>query len=278
MSERISDSVLEAWRVTDAGSAPVDALLAEGARLRRRRMIAKFAVPAVASLATVGMVVASAIGFEGGDGGFNQRLIDAGESSAAGQLVGMSGIAILVPNEWVTLQLPGCTTPDTGYVYFVSDTVMSCPYGDPGNENAEVVPSVGIGAVDQEMVFTDQHESDGLVIEQTDLTCSHEYCERTYAANGVAFKVRSPVDVEEQSVIDQIGSSVRTIPDSFVAVPHVVPGTTVEDGLAILATSGLDGKPSGDYTPHQSAVLSLDPAPGSVVDSGSSVNLEVSPD
>lgn len=280
MSDELVPSVVtEAWRNTEPGAPPIEALLEGGAQQHHRRRVVVGALSAGTALAValaVGVLILLDRGEPGPDSG--QVATDSTQRTSEEQQVGMAQVAILVPRDWVTHQLPSCNAPTTSFIYFVPQPAMSCPPPVPPTSDSAPTPSsVGIGFVDEGLTFAGSFTRDGIVVKTTEVSCSGGLCEQTFAAAGVAFTIRAP-ESDARELLGEIGSSVRRIPDTHVAVPYIEPGTLLEEGVAVLSESGLVGEPEATYTRNASLVLRVEPAPGVVVRRGSTVLLDVSPD
>lgn len=275
MTDQLPSALLELWRDVDAGVAPVDDLLQHGRRIRAR----KRRVALAATAAVIPLVV--------GTGVVVQHLLHQGATQpppttevAVGQTrqVGFGDVIVSVPEGWVTQQ-PVCVSTTDPYVFFTSNAIYNCP-NLPGDPTVVFnLASVQLGSLADtkvDMVSLPYHgDQFGLEVSHGEMECQQGVCEEVFAADGVAVIVRAP-QIEAEELITSIGGSIRPIPEGRASVPFIEPGTPVAEGQAALQSAGFEvATTPGEPT---SLVLAVHPDPGSVLQEGTRVTLEVSLD
>ncbi|CAN5160555.1 hypothetical protein BH09ACT12_BH09ACT12_29770 [soil metagenome] len=188
------------------------------------------------------------------------------------RLVGADGVAIAVPEEWVSTDPPFCSEPEMPYVYVADPEAFypSCP-AQPGPPE----PVSGL-----EISTTDNVRSTG-----EDLACDAAGCAQGWRVDGVSFSayVAGPDRQTARDELEQIGATIAPVPDGYTTVPgwpsvETHPGpNTVKYGpiprseyVELVEAAGLvavqRGGSGGSLTVRQ-----VEPGYGSVVPVGSEV-------
>jgi hypothetical protein len=254
----------------DVPPPPLDALLGSTAR-RRRRMAA-----AVAGLSAAAVVVAVAVLSSGGDNGAVPPPTNpAPPTTAEGtRLVGMNGVMVSVPQDWVTDDVK-CGTALSDTVYFDTGAVRTCRI-EP-RPDVSVLHVAEVGQNDGAFQIAQEANTPVTVGGLNAFRSSRHYappcpqpdpCDDRYEATlyfpslGIVFWGSSP----HQGVVDPILDSAQPIPDGYVAIPLNTTGSELEAmGLDVDLADGTGPDEVAPTSPREGSVVAL----GSTVTVGS---------
>ena len=188
------------------------------------------------------------------------------------ELWGRGRLAVEVPEGW-TLRGFDCVDDPPGEVSFgATEPSPDCSELN-GNVEAGSLAIVPWESLDpRDLRNRDIH---GLEVRASEVTCDTARCEIRYGspASGVGFEVN--VAADQRATLSDIVDSTRTLPDGFVAVPYVAPGTALADATRILESEGFVVEVVGSQG-VQPSVGDLTPHPGSIVRAGDTLRVSVS--
>lgn len=224
MLARLADEV-------PVGEVPIDSTLATGRRsLRHRRTFRVFgASVAAAALATSG------VAFQAGSNRFEVNDLSSSLAVPPGtRLVGFQGVAVAVPNDWGVSQVAEleCQRPLQNTVVFAREESFGLPGGSCAlPERKSSLHLISVADEDMPPIMEDARPAgsvDGVDLFETSLrpraVCNGRPC-RPHQFNqalmvpgkGVLMYVNSP----RKSIIRDVLSSVRIIPEGYTAVPDL---------------------------------------------------------
>ena len=275
MPQQLPPAVLDLWRDTPTGAAPVDEILRAGLRARARRR----GLTVVLSAATVAAVAVGAflLAPDGRDGVVSKPPVAAKPSATSHprpanvRLFGYAGVSVAVPRSWV-VNTGICGTPDRPFIGFASLTPHSCPrLGEPA-----VVSALGVGAPEAMGLPSDGWQpatSDaGVRYEHTAVTCTDGLCEQAYRLPGRDVAFALSVTGSGKELLRTLPASLAPLPAGSVAVPYFDPGIDFAHVADLLRSAGLRAV-AGKTGAQPPTPVSSAPAPGTVVPSGSEVTV-----
>lgn len=287
MSDRDLSDLLEraAGRVA-VGPAPIDAMLLGAARARRRRTL----TAVLGSAAAVAVVVTGAAALDAPERapGPNPPAASSGQDPqpvpAGTRLVGLGHAAIAVPEEWGTNDTR-CGEPQKDTVVIDVGAVETCLTPRPAD-----VDSVELSQGEPRFDFhaDETFAIDGVEVERQETTCEpggfdgREVCAGTVRIPSmrVSFRAESSTGAAE---VDRILTWIRIVPErvgvpgfQMTALKHQE--RAADKYVEALEAAGLSAEVRTRKVPalEPGHVLDVAPAPGTMLEPGSGVEVTVS--
>jgi hypothetical protein len=209
------------------------------------------------------------------------------------RLVGMSGVAVAVPDSWVTAE-NGCAR-ETGVVWRYPDNLDASSSGNcPEPPSSGYWASLGVGDLNSvegrhlspEMTIDGEpvqgaavREGSGSDDYQAPQYCGPvpgsaiESCSLLFGvpSRGVFFSLKLR-DENAQRQLDAIRGSLQLLPDGYTTVPFIQPGTLLSEAEAMIEAAGLQS--ASNALGVDEPVEISDPLAGSVVRVGDLVTFD----
>jgi hypothetical protein len=292
MNEREVTALLERRAATVPPSEPpIDAIFGTASGTRRHRHRTAFlAAPAVLTL-----IIGGGVAWEAAQDHSPSvpALADSPLPTHEGyRWVGMSGIAVEVPDSWTTSDNT-CAPEAVDTVVFGHSGVDTCqdPRVDPRASSLHFETLDSRNFIAEMASSSEQHaisigDLSAYRTDPIELNCPQprpDDCESVFggsveiAATGVLVWVESP----DRATVTAVLGSIRLVPDEYVAVPNVI-GMAQSRAADILGKAGLSPTtqcPGGGHVCDGSfTVRRITPSTGSVVATAADVSMTVGPE